>query len=71
MKIDNTLREGAIKPKEGVELQNFYEGVLNGYTYVDYERQARHLQAALDSVSNGSGNSLKPAEQNSIGQTLN
>ena len=24
-----------IKPREGVELQNFYEEVLHGYTYVD------------------------------------
>jgi arginine decarboxylase len=34
--IDAKVREGVIKPREGVELQNFYENVLNGYTYVDY-----------------------------------
>ena len=38
--IDARVREGFIKPKEGVELQNFYESVLHGYTYVDYEREA-------------------------------
>ena len=33
--IDKKVREGVIKPKEGVELQNFYENVLQGYTYID------------------------------------
>jgi arginine decarboxylase len=33
--IDKKVREGLIKPKEGVDLQNFYEGVLQGYTYID------------------------------------
>lgn len=33
--IDAKVREGAMKPKEGVDMQNFYERVLNGYTYVD------------------------------------
>jgi len=33
--IDRKVREGAIKPKEGVDLQNFYENVLQGYTYID------------------------------------
>jgi arginine decarboxylase len=45
--IDAKVREGVIKPREGVELQNFYEGVLHGYTYVDYDRQAKLLQAAV------------------------
>jgi len=35
--IEAKVREGVIKPKEGVELQNFYERVLHGYTYVDNE----------------------------------
>jgi arginine decarboxylase len=34
--IDAKVREGVIKPREGVELQNFYENVLHGYTYVNY-----------------------------------
>lgn len=33
--IDRKVREGHIKPREGVELQNFYENVLQGYTYID------------------------------------
>lgn len=58
--IDARVREGAIKPREGVELQNFYEEVLHGYTYVDYERQpkaalqaSQTAQAAAD--ANGGG----------------
>jgi arginine decarboxylase len=42
--IDVKVREGVIKPKEGVELQNFYERVLNGYTYVDVERRSPLMQ---------------------------
>ena len=49
--IDLRVREGQIKPKEGVELQNFYEDVLHGYTYVDYEKQSKLLQATLDGIS--------------------
>jgi arginine decarboxylase len=41
--IDAKVREGVIKPREGVELQNFYEQTLHGYTYVDYEKQAALL----------------------------
>lgn len=33
--IDRRVREGTLKPREGVELQNFYEAVLQGYTYID------------------------------------
>jgi arginine decarboxylase len=33
--IDKRVREGVVKPREGVELQNFYENVLQGYTYID------------------------------------
>ena len=33
--IDRKVREGGIKPREGVDLQNFYENVLQGYTYID------------------------------------
>ncbi len=45
--IDGRVREGQIKPREGVELQNFYEHVLHGYTYVDYEKQTKLLQAIV------------------------
>jgi arginine decarboxylase len=59
--IDAKVREGAIKPKEGVELQNFYEGVLNGYTYMDVEKQAKLLQAA-DEISRLGQVVVKPSE---------
>ncbi len=39
--IDSRVREGQIKPREGVDLQNFYEEVLYGYTYVDYDKQSK------------------------------
>src|SRR3954470_10152316 len=39
--IDAKVREGSVKPREGVDMQNFYEEVLYGYTYVDYEKQAK------------------------------
>jgi len=32
--IDRRVRDGMIKPREGVSLQDFYETVLNGYTYM-------------------------------------
>jgi arginine decarboxylase len=62
--IEHKVREGAIKPREGVELQNFYEGVMNGYTYVDVERQPKRVEPvvapAVDTStvgSNGDGSS--------------
>jgi arginine decarboxylase len=48
--IDSKVREGQIKPREGVELQNFYEEVLYGYTYVDYEKQSKLLQSAVEGI---------------------
>ncbi len=39
--IDAKVREGAIKPREGVEFQNFYENVMNGYAYIDIEKQPK------------------------------
>jgi arginine decarboxylase len=43
--MDSKVREGVIKPREGVELQNFYEGVLHGYTYVDVTKQPKGTTA--------------------------
>lgn len=37
--IDARVREGVIKPKEGVDLQNFYEQMLHGYTYGVFDKQ--------------------------------
>lgn len=33
-RIDRCVREGHVKPREGVDLLNFFERVLNGYTYI-------------------------------------
>ncbi len=44
--IDSKVREGQIKPREGVELQKLYEEVLNGYTYVDHEKQSKSTQTS-------------------------
>ncbi len=33
--IEHKVREGAIKPREGVEMQKLYEELLRGYTYMD------------------------------------
>ena len=49
--IDLRVRSGHIKPKEGVDLQNFYEQVLHGYTYMDLEKVPRRLNA-LSHVQN-------------------
>ncbi|MBF0493106.1 MAG: biosynthetic arginine decarboxylase [Deltaproteobacteria bacterium] len=36
--LDQQVREGNIKPKEGVALIDFYEQVMNGYTYLSTDR---------------------------------
>ena len=72
--IDSKVREGVIKPREGVELQNFYEEVLHGYTYVDYERQARLSQTANDmaaSTPSSSSNNDPSHSSAPSGQLLN
>jgi arginine decarboxylase len=48
--IDRRVREGVIKPREGVELQNFYENVLQGYTYID-NMKPNLQKSATDSAS--------------------
>ncbi len=53
--IDQKVREGLIKPREGVELQNFYEETLHGYTYMDVERRSRHLVQYEENPADGSG----------------
>jgi arginine decarboxylase len=32
--LDQKMKEGSIRPKEGVSLQDFYESVMRGYTYL-------------------------------------
>ena len=63
--IDGRVREGVIKPKEGVDLQNFYESVLNGYTYMDVEKQAKLAMAAEELSRAGAGSS---SNTNSMGE---
>ena len=43
--IEARVREGGLKPKEGVDLQNFYEKVLHGYTYVDINESQPAMHA--------------------------
>jgi len=66
--IDARVREGQIKPREGVELQNFYEEVLHGYTYVDYEKQSKLLLTATDGLARNTpeGNSGAAASQGTL-----
>lgn len=59
--IDSKVREGQIKPREGVDLQNFYEEVLHGYTYMDMDRQSKHLQQSIDEVSARQGLVTSPS----------
>ncbi|MBS1109494.1 MAG: arginine decarboxylase [Anaeromyxobacteraceae bacterium] len=32
--LDARMKDGSIRPKEGVGLSQFYEGVMRGYTYL-------------------------------------
>ena len=32
--LDAKVKEGAIRPKEGVQLSDFFEAVMKGYTYL-------------------------------------
>jgi arginine decarboxylase len=68
--IEAKVREGVIKPKEGVELQNFYEQTLHGYTYVDYEKQAKSL-ALVESIAKGPGEGGAPSTEAGYSTTLN
>jgi arginine decarboxylase len=60
--IEAKVREGLIKPKEGVELQNFYEEVLHGYTYVDTEKQTKLLQTSSEAVLRNSENGVSSGQ---------
>ncbi len=58
--IEAKVREGHIKPKEGVDLLNFYERVLNGYTYVNVDEgqtlaQLKQQSQSMDSSQSTSG----------------
>lgn len=49
--IEQKVREGVIKPKEGVDLQNFYEQTLHGYTYVEYDRRGPVATGVVNGVT--------------------
>jgi len=70
--IDIKVREGVVKPREGVELQNFYEEVLHGYTYVDADKQAKFLNSVLESARGiGSTTATAPQETQESATILN
>ena len=69
--IDAKVREGSIKPREGVELQNFYEEVLHGYTYVDYEKQAKYLSTVIENSNRLSAAAASTVAEESSGRVLN
>lgn len=48
--IDAKVRDGVIKPREGVEFQDFYESLLNGYTYIDAYAKSPYLVNTIDPV---------------------
>jgi arginine decarboxylase len=71
--IEAKVREGLIKPREGVELQNFYEEVLHGYTYMDAEKQSKFLSMIADSslpFRQGAESHGLGAHQSDLGSSL-
>lgn len=71
--IEAKVREGLIKPREGVELQNFYEEVLHGYTYMDAEKQSKFLSMITDSSlpsRQGAESQGLGAHQSELGSSL-
>ena len=57
--IDAKVREGLIKPREGVDLQNFYEAVMNGYTYMDLEKSTRALPLVAEEPTRATPNGIE------------
>ena len=39
--LEQRVREGLVKPKEGVSLTDFYEQAMRGYTYLDSDSPTR------------------------------
>jgi arginine decarboxylase len=62
MQIEERVRNGTIKPREGVDLQDFYETVLHGYTYIHYEKPV-----ATPSVTQSSGGTDGVVTDNQMG----
>lgn len=53
--IDAKVKEGVVKPKEGVDLLNFYEANLFGYTYMNNEIPPSTLGTAQAAVQHQNG----------------
>jgi len=66
-KLEKRVREGLIRPKEGVDIQNFYENLLNGYTYVDYQKMQQSMMT--DNSLNFSNKGVEDA-QNESGKSI-
>jgi len=43
LKIDDCVKKGEIKPREGVEYQDFYDEVLSGYTYIKNDMRLENM----------------------------
>jgi arginine decarboxylase len=65
--VDAKVREGMIKPREGVELLHFYERVLHGYTYGDYETLAKQAMVEAAPIVSEDATTLASA---SVGSAL-
>ena len=64
--IEARVREGHLKPKEGVDLQNFYSKVLHGYTYVDINESqpAMHAHTQFPAADGTQGSSVPAGLEN-------
>jgi arginine decarboxylase len=51
--IDQQVKAGAIKPREGVDLLNEYEAVMKQYTYIDHAGQPSAALAPAPSLPAG------------------
>ncbi|MBI4411054.1 MAG: biosynthetic arginine decarboxylase [Deltaproteobacteria bacterium] len=52
--VDERIKSGAIKPKEGMTLIEFYEQVIKSYTYLETGRPRQtNLEIPAESLSNG------------------
>ncbi|MBX7148422.1 biosynthetic arginine decarboxylase [bacterium] len=57
--VDEKVRAGAIKPKDGVALVDFYEAMMNSYTYLSKSKVS--LPTAENLVPNGQNSGSKQA----------
>jgi hypothetical protein len=49
------MKEGTIRPKEGVGMAQFYEGVMRGYTYLQGMEVDRGPQPPTTGPAEGTG----------------